>query len=157
VTILAIARDYGDDQLHGLMQALGMSTAKDSSAGERLASSELGLVLAGKTLGTRRRGSKPGDNTESAFLNLASIARNNDGACNRAIGMGLVDIGLVQSTQTEKALGTSLTYYSDLYAVTPAARIRIEVMWRSKTSRAEIANYVLGKLGNYGRAIGLLT
>jgi DNA (cytosine-5)-methyltransferase 1 len=29
-------------------------------------------------------------------------------------------------------------------------------MWRSKTGRADIANYVLAKLGNYGRAIGLL-
>ena len=103
VTILAIARDYGDEQLHGLMQSLGMSTAKDSSAGERLAF-ELGLVLAGTTLGTRRRGRKPGDNTEAAFQNLASIARNNDGACNRAIAKGLVDIGLVESVETEKAL-----------------------------------------------------
>jgi DNA (cytosine-5)-methyltransferase 1 len=157
VTILAIARHYGDEQLHGFMQALGMSTTTDTSADERLSSSELGLVLAGRTLGTRRRGSKPGDNTEAAFLNLASVARNNDGACNRAIGKGLVDIGLVESAETEKDLGTNLTYYSDLYVVKEGARIRIEVMWRSKTSRAEIANYVLGKLGNYGRAIGLLT
>jgi hypothetical protein len=73
VTVLAIARHYGDDQLHGFMQALGMSTTKNTSAGERLFSSELGLVLAGRTLGTRRRGSKPGDNTEAAFLNLASV------------------------------------------------------------------------------------
>jgi DNA (cytosine-5)-methyltransferase 1 len=34
--------------------------------------------------------------------------------------------------------------------------IRIEIMWRSTTSRADIANYVLSKLGNYGKAIGLL-
>ena len=157
VTILAVARHYGDEQLHGLMQTLGMSTAQDLSAADRLASSELGLVLGGKTLGTRRRGSKPGDNTEAAFLNLASIARNNDGACNRAIGRGLVEIGLVQSFETEKALGTTVTYFSDVYAVMADGRIRVEVMWRSKTSRAEIANYVLAKLGNYGRAIGLLT
>lgn len=29
-------------------------------------------------------------------------------------------------------------------------------MWRARTSRAEIANYVLTKLYNYGRAIGFL-
>jgi hypothetical protein len=34
--------------------------------------------------------------------------------------------------------------------------IRLEVMWRGSTGRAAIANYALGKLGNYGRAIGLL-
>jgi hypothetical protein len=31
------------------------------------------------------------------------------------------------------------------------------VMWRKSTGRAEIANYVLTKLYNYGRAIGLLS
>jgi hypothetical protein len=30
------------------------------------------------------------------------------------------------------------------------------MMWRAKTGRADIANYVLGKLNNCARAIGLL-
>jgi hypothetical protein len=30
------------------------------------------------------------------------------------------------------------------------------LMWRTKAGRADIANCVLIKLGNYGRAIGLL-
>jgi hypothetical protein len=34
--------------------------------------------------------------------------------------------------------------------------VRLEVMWRKQTSRAEIANYTLTKLNNYARAIGLL-
>jgi hypothetical protein len=30
------------------------------------------------------------------------------------------------------------------------------MMWRKQTGRAEIANYTLTKLNNYGKAIGLL-
>jgi hypothetical protein len=35
--------------------------------------------------------------------------------------------------------------------------VRLELMWRSKTGRAEIANYTLTKLYNYGRAIDFLS
>jgi hypothetical protein len=156
VTVLAVARQYGDEQLHGLMQTLGMSTQKDTSAGERLTSSELGLILSGQSLGTRKRGSKPGDNTQAAFRNLAEIARTNDGACNRAIGEALVHHGLVETMEPERPLGTGQTFYSDLYVVKAGEPVRIEFMWRTKAGRADIANYVLMKLGNYGRAIGLL-
>jgi hypothetical protein len=157
VTALAVARQFGDDQLHGLMRDLGMSTQRDTSARERLRSSELGLILSGESLGTRKRGSKPGDNTQAAFRNLAEIARNNDGACNRAIGAALVDGGLVESMETERVLGTNQTYFSDLSVVRGADPVRLEFMWRARAGRADIANYVLIKLGNYGRAIGLLS
>lgn len=156
VTVLAVARQYGDAQLHKLMQDQGMSIAADESARERLGTSELGLILAGESLGTRKRGSKPGDNTQAAFQNLATIARTNDGALNRAVGSGLVDLGLISRMETEHPLGTTQTFVSDLYLETPGEPIRVEFMWRSRTGRADIANYVLSKLGNYGHAIGLL-
>lgn len=156
VTILAVARAFGDERLHELMRDSGMSTTADAKAGERLASSELGLIFAGESLGTRKRGSKAGGGTDAAFGSLAKIARTNDSAINRAIGSGLVDLGLIDDFDIERDLGTSLTFTSDLYCKRGNEPIRIEVMWRSTTSRAEIANYVLTKLGNYGRAIGLL-
>jgi DNA (cytosine-5)-methyltransferase 1 len=157
VTILAIAREFGDSALHDLMRAAGMSTQRDQSARERLRTSELGLMLAGESLGTRKRGSKPGGGTQQAFAGLASIARTNDIACNRALGAALADVGLVETFETERALGgTEFVYASDLYLVRGDEPIRLEVMWRSGTGRADIANYVLGKLGSYGRAIGLL-
>jgi DNA (cytosine-5)-methyltransferase 1 len=157
MTALATARQYGDDQLHDLMKAEGMSVTPDPQAPERLTSSELGLILAGQQLTTRKRGGKPGGGTKAAFAGLAQVARTNDGACNRAIGTALQDLGLVLDFDTEKSLGTSLNYASDLYCdAVGGGPVRIEVMWRSTTSRADIANYVLTKLGNYGRAIGLL-
>ena len=58
--------------------------------------------------------------------------------------------------ETEHPLGTTQTFVSDLYLETPGEPIRVEFMWRSRTGRADIANYVLSKLGNYGHAIGLL-
>jgi hypothetical protein len=157
VTVLAIARQFGDNQLHELMQKLGMSTQKDATASDRLTSSELGLILKGESLGTRKRGSKPGDNTQIAFRNLAEIARTNDGACNRSIGAALVESGLVESTETERVLGTDQTFFSDLYVERGGDPVRLEFMWRARAGRADIANYVLIKLGNYGKAIGLLS
>ena len=155
VTALSVARQYGDEQLHGLMRGQGMSTQTDALAGDRLRSSELGLILSGQSLGTRRRGARPGANTQAAFRSLAEIARTNDGACNRSIGKALVDIGLVERMETERPIGTEQTYYSDLYVLKAGEPVRIEVMWRTKAGRADIANYTLMKLGNYGRAIGL--
>ena len=159
VTVLSVAREYGDAALHDLMRKAGMSTSASAgaSAATRLTSSELGRVLVNGTLGIRKRGSKPGGGTSTAFASLAKIARTNDGAINRAIAHGLKEAGLIDEFSVERDLGTELKFTSDIYAVRAGEPIRIEVMWRSTTSRAEIANYVLGKLGNYGRAIGYLT
>jgi DNA (cytosine-5)-methyltransferase 1 len=99
---------------------------------------------------------KPGGNTKTAFEGLARIARTDDGLLNRAIGEALVSAGLAQAYETEKPLGTALRYDSDLFVMRNDEPIRIEVMWRTTTGRAEIANYVLTKLGNYAKAIGLI-
>jgi hypothetical protein len=74
VTVLAVARQYGGERLHEMMKAAGMSTSPDESAGERLRASELGLILAGESLGIRKRGKKPGPGTQQAFGALAQIA-----------------------------------------------------------------------------------
>lgn len=156
VTILSATRTFGSPELHELMAAESMKTSKEPGAIDRIKDSELGRLLSDRGLGTRRRGSKPGDNTKQAFAKVAAIARQNDGLLNNALGQALVQAGLIDSFETEIDLGTSLTYKSDLYCLQGATPIRLEVMWRQKTSRAEIANYVLGKLRNYGRAIGLI-
>lgn len=157
VTVLRIARSFGNAQLHGLMRAEKMSTRADPTVLDRLEASDLGIILSGRSLGTRRRGSRPGSGTRLAFQGLARIASRNDGACNHAIGTGLRHTRLgIQEFGVEVELGTDLTYKSDLLVVQHAQSIRIEVMWRSTTGRAAIANYVLRKLANYGHAIGLL-
>lgn len=159
VTALAVARDFGDEQLHGLMRAEDMTVAGDGTGEQRLLTSELGVLLAGESLGTRKRGPKPGPNTQRAFESLTKIASQNDVACNRAFGEGLVRLGLVESFQTERdiEIGSGLTRRSDLYLEQGSSGpIRIELMWRARGGRATIANYVLTKLGSYGKAIGLL-
>jgi hypothetical protein len=158
LTALAVARQYGDQQLHALMKNLKMSTSADRKASSRLRSSELGILLSGRGLGTRRVGGKAADNTQSAFANLAQIARDSDGSLNKAFGVGLKEVGLVSGFETERNLGTTLKFASDLYCLPKyGGSIRVEFMWRTKAGRADIANYVLTKLGNYGKAIGLLT
>jgi hypothetical protein len=153
---LAIARQYANEKLRDAMRTEGLSVSKERQADDRLRSSELGLIISGQSIGTRRRGQKPGGNTKTAFEGLARIARSDDGLLNRAIGEALVGAGLADSYQTEKSLGTTLKFASHIYVVRKGEPIRIEVMWRSTSGRAEIANYVLSKLGNYARAIGLI-
>lgn len=156
-TALAVARTYGDEQLKELMAARGMSTDRDSKALDRIRESVLGKLLSGSTLGTSRRGRKPGSNTVAAFEKLAEIASINDGALNRAIGAALVDAGLAETCQTEKEFGKDRKYYSDLQVKRPSTEsVRLEFMWRKSTGTAEISNYVLMKLDNYGKAVGLL-
>jgi len=156
VTILAIAREFADDELRNLMRGSGMSVRPDKSAIDRLRASELGIVASGSSLGTRRRGGQPGGSTKTAFDSLSKIARTKDGLLNAAIGRALVAADLASSFETEKEIGTKQKYISDLYLIVDGQPLRIEMMWRTKTSRAEIANYVLGKLGNYAKAIGLM-
>jgi hypothetical protein len=133
-----------------------MTVGGGHDAVERLRTSELGLILSGQPLGLRKTGRKAGSNTQVAFRGLAEIARTNDTACNRAIGEAMVAAGLIESFEVEKDLGTGLTRRTDLYCETGGDPIRLEVMWRTETGRADISQYVLAKLRNYGRAIGLL-
>lgn len=158
LTALAVARQYGGDVLHTKMKALGGSVRKDPEAARRILASELGVVAAGGNVGTRKRGMKPKTNTKTAFAVLSQIATRDDGLLNAAIGEAMVKTGLAASFETEVALKQSgVKFFSDLVAQIGDEPIRIEVMWRTETSRAAIANYVLGKLGNYGTAIGLLS
>ncbi|MFD5463349.1 hypothetical protein ACFWIQ_11065 [Kitasatospora sp. NPDC127059] len=156
VCINAVARTYGSPALHKAMQAQGMQISRESSAKKRLIESDLGILLQGNNLGTRKRGPKPGQNTKDAFMKLVAISQTNDGLLNEAIGAGLVDAGLIDSFETEKTLGVDLVYHSDLYCLRAGSPLRLEMMWRAKTGRATIANYVLGKISNYGKAIGVL-
>jgi DNA (cytosine-5)-methyltransferase 1 len=156
VAALALCRTFGSPALHDAMQLRGMTTNSDDTATDRVVGSELGLLLRGESLGTRKRGPKPGSNTVAAFKNIAEIARQNDILCNEAIGNALTSTGLIDGFETEKDLGKGLTRRTDIYCEKEGEPIRLEVMWRSKAGRADIANYVLGKLANYGKATGFL-
>ena len=132
-------------------------TSSSGDAADRLADSDLARAVNSTPSGPRRRGPKPGSNTIEAFERLARIASRDDGLLNRAVGRGLVETGLATDFETEVDLGLGLTRFSDLACDTQLGRVRLELMWRRTTGRAEIANYVLNKLANYGKAIGFLS
>ncbi|TLK51955.1 hypothetical protein [Glutamicibacter sp. V16R2B1] len=155
-TALAIARTHASPELKNLLRAQNRSITKDPKTAGRVTTSELGLMLSGQPLGQRRRGPKTGDNTKEAFDGLATIASKNDGLLNEAIGEALIASKLVDSFEKEHKLDGPVKFISDLRLRSGIEDIRLEVMWRRKTSRAEIANYVLTKLWNYARAIGLI-
>jgi hypothetical protein len=153
---LAIARTYAGADLKKALLAQNMSANRDQKTLGRVESSELGLMLADKSLGQRKRGAKPKNNTVTAFHGLATIASKNDELLNAAIGDALVAAKLINSYDTENILDGPVKFRSDLLMNADAGDIRLEVMWRKNTSRAEISNYVLTKLWNYARAIELI-
>lgn len=91
----------------------------------------------------------------TSFEKLASFA-GDDAALNRVLGTVLVEADLVERVEAEVGLSGAIELVSDLVVDQPHRKVRLEIMWRKKTGRAEIANYVLGKLQSYGRAVGYL-
>ncbi|HVT80556.1 MAG TPA: hypothetical protein VHM90_07860 [Phycisphaerae bacterium] len=157
ITALTSMRTFADSTLKSKMAAAGMSTSVANDAVTRLQDSEIAHAFRGEPLGPRSTGSKPGSNTVKAFESLAEIASSNDSSLNRALGEALKKADLITDFKVEQDLGTGLRRRTDILCETTDGPIRLELMWRRKTSRAEIANYVLAKLSNYGKAIGYLT
>jgi energy-coupling factor transporter ATP-binding protein EcfA2 len=156
LTATAIARDYADNQLIERMKEVSLNTKADSTGKDRLLNSELYNAFSGNPSGPRKKG-KTGNNSREAFEKLARIASTNDKLINKTFGEAMIDLGLISNFSLEEDLGQGLTRRTDILCEIPLSKIRVEMMWRTKTSRAEIANYTLTKLYNYGKAIGYLT
>lgn len=154
---LAAVRTYAGDPLKATMKAAGMSAAPEKDAKERLDETNLVSSFKNAPIGARKVGGKVGPNSVAAFEKLTNIASTNDVQLNRAIAECLKDLGVISDYALEQDFGSGMTRRTDIVATTPASSIRLEMMWRRKTGRAEIANYVLGKLYNYGKAIGYLS
>jgi hypothetical protein len=158
IAALSVARAFGDERLKDRMKLEGLSLvpAKPQDAINRILSSEVAVALKSTTQGVLSRGPKVGSSTKEAFSKLAKIASTNDQALNRALGNALVAAGLVTDFEIEKDFGTGLSRRTDIVCTLGDQIVRVEVMWRNKTGRADIANYTLGKVANYARAIGFM-
>lgn len=151
---LAAVRTYAGDSLKTTMKAAGMSAAPEKDAKERLNETSLVSSFKNAPIGARKVGGKVGPNSVAAFEKLTNIASTNDVQLNRAIADCLKDLAVISDYALEQDFGSGMTRRTDIVATTTTASIRLEMMWRRKTGRAEIANYVLAKLYNYGKAIG---
>lgn len=123
----------------------------------RLLDTSIASSFANQPIGARKVGGKPGSNTTASFEKLTVIASTNDISLNRAIAEALKAANIIASYKLEGDFGNGLTRRTDIVATTNSGEtVRLEMMWRKKTGRADIANYVLTKLFNYGKAIGYL-
>lgn len=156
ITALSVARSYGNPALKARMVAEGMATSPDSDSLERLRESSLGLSFSKSVIGPRKVGGKAGTNTVAAYEKIAKIASTNDALLNIAVAEALKQAGLIDSYKHEQDFGNGLTRRTDIVAQTSDGTVRLEFMWRKTTGRAAIANYVLTKLFNYGKAISYL-
>jgi hypothetical protein len=156
LTAIEVVHEYADDTLRGELGKQGFSVSGTTDAGGRLLDSDLASALQGEPVGPVRRGRKPQADRLAPFDAMAAVAQANDVALNRAIGRALVDCGLIERFEQEVDLGGGLTRRSDLVCNPQIDPVRLELMWRRDTTRSEIANYVLTKLFNYGRAVGFI-
>src|SRR5690606_29927564 len=120
--------------------------APEKDAKERLAGTSLVASFNNTPIGARKVGGKVGPNSVAAFEKLTNIASTNDIELNKAIAACLVDLGVVSDCAYEQDFGSGMSRRTDIVATSGSATIRLEMMWRRKTGRAEIANYVLTKL-----------
>ena len=155
-TALAATRSFADEALKKQMTAAGMSTVADLDVVERFSETNLARSFSETPIRARRVGGKIGSNTVASFEKLSAIAATNDSLLNKAVAECLKTAGLCTTYKLEQTFGEGMTRRTDILAETSAGPIRLEMMWRRKTGRAEIANYVLTKLYNYGRAIKYL-
>jgi DNA (cytosine-5)-methyltransferase 1 len=153
---LAAVRTYASGDLKKIMKAAGMSTSAQKDTKDRIESTNFAFSFKNTPIGARKVGGKIGSNSEAAFEKLTNIAASNDIALNKALAECLLAIGIIKSYKLEQDFGKGLTRRTDIVATTENTTIRLEMMWRRKTGRAEISNYVLTKLFNYGKAIGYL-
>jgi hypothetical protein len=156
LTAIEIVEDFADDPLRTELKKRGFSVSGGTQSEQRLLESALASALQGEPVGTLRRGAKPKAERLAPFDVIMAIAQTNDEAPNRAIGQALVDCDLIERFEQEVDLGGGLSRKSDLVCNPHVDPVRLEVMWRTDTTRSEIANYVLTKLFNYGRAIGYI-
>jgi hypothetical protein len=153
---LAAVRTYASDDLKKTMKAAGMLAAPEKDVKVRFGESNLVFSFKSQPIGARKVGGKVGSNSVAAFEKLTTIAAVNDVALNRAIAECLKDLGVITDFKVEQDFGNGLTRRTDIVATTADSTIRLEMMWRRRSGRAEISNYVLTKLFNYGKAIGYL-
>lgn len=157
ITALAVARSFCDGTLRAKMQDLKLATNADvPDALDRLKKTDLATAFQGEHQGLVPRGPGAGTNTIKAFEALTKIAATNDSLLNAALARALQAAGYISSFHTEQDFGKGLSRCTDIVADSPIGTIRIEVMWRRRTSRAEIANYVLTKTWQYGQALGAI-
>lgn len=154
---LAVVRTYASDNLRNMMKTAGMISALEKDAIDRLAETNLVASFKNTPIGARKVGGKVGSNSVAAFEKLTNIASTNDIELNKTIGACLLELGIVSGCAYEQDFGTGMSRRTDIVASTHSSSVRLEMMWRKKTGRAEIANYVLTKLFNYGKAIGYLS
>jgi DNA (cytosine-5)-methyltransferase 1 len=156
LTAIEVVQEFADPSLRAAFTNAGFNSSGSTSGRERLLDSDLAAALQGEPVGPLGRGRKPGPDRLRPFDALMAVSKTDDVALNRALGTALVACGLIERFDLEVNFGEGLTRRTDIVCDPHLDPVRLELMWRSDTSRAEIANYVLTKLNNYGRAIGFL-
>lgn len=154
----ASVRAFADTALQAKLRKedFSLSPRKPEDAINRLQQCEFGSLLAMGKQKTLTRGKKLGSKSVESFRKMATVAQQDDSAINRAIGKAMVDAKLIYSFDVEVKFEGSYNVKSDLLIRGGFGVARVEMMWRSRTGRADIANYTLKKLEIYGKAIGFI-
>lgn len=156
LTAIEVLGEFADSDLRQQLTGKGFAIRGSTNAKGRLMDSPLANALQDEPLGTTAAGRPVGQDRIAPFKPLLEIARTNDAALNRTLGVALQACGLITDFRTEVDLGTGLTRRSDLVCNPTLDPVRLEIMWRDEVNRAGIANYTLTKLAGYGQAIGFL-
>lgn len=158
-TALSNVRQFANEDLRNLMRGRQMHVNSERQTTRSIEQSDLARAFYSRSIEPNRtKGSPIGNNTKVAFTKLMEIAQKKDEMLNKAIGESLKANGIIQDFILEHAFKGNLDLKTDLFCIcmNDHEPVRLEIMWRTKAGRADIAIYVLTKLRNYGKAIGYL-
>ncbi|SHI36713.1 hypothetical protein [Clostridium intestinale] len=150
---LSIIKSTEEDDLKNLLNQNGINCDIDKKERLKINSTSLADSLSRSNIKHRKNINNTQDNVDE-FVKITSIASNNDRILNREIGKALVEQNLIYQYEVESKLAGFDNRRSDLKCNISEEIVRLEFMWRKKTTYGEIANYTLNKLKNYGSAIG---
>jgi energy-coupling factor transporter ATP-binding protein EcfA2 len=155
-TARSILVEYADNNLKEKFKQNGISSLRrDQKLRERINKSQIFSAFQKQPI-TISRTSRPNSDSRKTFEKISEIAQKNDVLLNKTFGKALQKHGLINSFKTEATFGKKRIIKSDLLCQIDSETIRLELMWTKWASSADIANYVLKKIHNYGRAIEFL-
>lgn len=146
-----------NDALKKLLSQNGVKIHNSATKRIDILKSSLGSAITGSQIHYKRTTSKIEDSQLSQdFSNILKITQNNDRIANEELGKILEENELVYSSRPEQSFGLNYSVRTDLLCGIEGNYLRLEMMWRTSTTRGEIANYVLQKLLNYASAMGII-
>lgn len=166
VSIPALRR-YADDQIRPPLVELGVDSRSANQVATSMFRSDLGRFMKGEVRSAFETRGTPATTSESAYEVLADtvgFSAGRDKQANNAVNALLSEPAIVadlgwESVSSERSLPDAPGLIPDVRIDRGESLLCLELTWRkgdflASKHRSDVAQYILGKVKNYGRELG---